>query len=362
MKYLICTAAIALMGALSPLPATAQTAATILQEMQATQTAQAANVPLYVTRTNAGIVGAPTQTLLFRALETNSGTTTYTMVLPDEIQSMLNEQGYKTTDVLVDTITIGSLLGLDGIRNSGRDDSAEMADAFLDNFGGFLSPLADYRDFEELQYAEENDRMDASVDQMEFEQFMSKANYVGLTDVRGAQAYHLRAENIGMQQVTPDGEYTFETIDFYVEQARKLPLGFAVSGTAKMPDGKTVPLLIQSDYRDYFNVGGSALMLPRFTDMSFDMDMMDPKQKAEMAQAKKEMDKAMAELKNAPPAVRAMVERQLAGQMAMFDGMAAGEPVKVTTEIIAAFPATSMDEALLIYMEQTPGYAALLAE
>ena len=208
MKHLICTAAIALMGALSPLPATAQTATTILQEMQASQTAQAANVPLYVTRTNAGIVGAPTQTLLFRALETNSGTTTYTMVLPDEIQSMLNERGYKTNDAIVKGITLGSAWGLDGIRNSGRDDSAEMADAFLDSFGGLLSPLADYRDFEELQYAEENDRMDASVDQVEFEQFISMANYVGLTDVRGAQAYHLHAENIGMKQVTPDGEYT----------------------------------------------------------------------------------------------------------------------------------------------------------
>lgn len=174
-------------------------------------------------------------------------------------------------------------------------------------------------------------RAEAVASAQDIEEFARRAKLVGRESVDGREAFHLVADGLNRTQQADGQEFTLNTVNLWVDTREYVPLRMKIDGVAKSAS-ESRPITIERFDRDYRTVPGSTMYEPYRQVMRLS-GVLDAAQRAEMADAQKqiaEMDKQLAEL---PPAQRQMVMQQMGPQMAMMKQMASGGGFEMTTEV-----------------------------
>lgn len=183
----------------------------------------------------------------------------------------------------------------------------------------------------EAERNQSDGRAEAVASAQDIEEFARRAKLVGRESVDGKEAFHLVADGLNRTQQADGQEFTLNTINLWVDAREHVPLRMKIDGVAKS-GSESRPITIERFDRDYRTVPGST-MYESYRQVMRLSGMLDAAQRAEMADAQKqiaEMDKQLAEL---PPAQRQMVMQQMGPQMAMMKQMASGGAFEMTTEV-----------------------------
>lgn len=147
----------------------------------------------------------------------------------------------------------------------------------------------------------------------------------------GREAFHLVADGLNRTQQADGQEFTLNTINLWVETREYVPLRMKIDGVAKS-GSETRPVTIEKFDRDHRTVPGST-MYESYRQVMRLSGMLDAAQRAEMADAQKQMAEMEKQLEQMPPAQRQMVMQQMGPQMAMMKQMASGGGFATTTEV-----------------------------
>jgi hypothetical protein len=105
-----------------------------------------------------------------------------------------------------------------------------------------------------------------------------------------------------------------------------------MDGTARTDDGDR-PMTIEKLDQDFRQVGSLYEPHHQLMRISGVMDAMDPKERAEMEKAVKEMEDLEQKLKELPEAQRKMIMSRMGPQIEMMERMAAGGAIEVPIDI-----------------------------
>jgi peptidoglycan hydrolase-like protein with peptidoglycan-binding domain len=150
--------------------------------------------------------------------------------------------------------------------------------------------------------------------------FRETARLAGTETIEGRKAYHLRTDGLNQPQEIDDGEFIMHSVDLWLDTKEYVPLKMAMSGTLKQ-GREARPVSMENYISDYRHVPGSKMYESYRQKMSI-VGIMDEEQKAEMAEAQKQLEEMEAQLASMSPEQRAMVENMMAGQLDTVRGMA----------------------------------------
>jgi len=174
------------------------------------------------------------------------------------------------------------------------------------------------------------DKASAQKSFMDRKRFADMAQNLGVVQVNGRRAYHLRADNINETQQTKYGTFTIKSLDYYVDTETYVPLDmkFNIEGAEQGKPPKTMTIeRISTDYRQI------GTMYEPFKEVMRIGGGQDGKQVAELEKARREMEKLKRKLESMPPQQKAMVMQMMGPQLKTMEKMAAGDGIEVETVV-----------------------------
>lgn len=180
----------------------------------------------------------------------------------------------------------------------------------------------------ELAAERERNQRESSAQMAEF---MEKARLVGMEEVDGRDAFHLRADGLDHRQKADDQEFVLQTVSIWIDSAEYVPLRTRMEGVASS-GAESRPMTIERLDSDYRKVPGSQMYEPYRQVMRF-AGVMSPAQQQEMREAQAQMADMEKELAAMPEGQRQMIMRQMGPQMQMMKSMASGGGVETVTEV-----------------------------
>ena len=162
--------------------------------------------------------------------------------------------------------------------------------------------------------------------------FEAAARLVGSDEIDGRRAHQIRADDLDQTHAGPDGTFTVNAIDLWVDAEWCVPLKMRMEATATT-GGQTRPMVIEQLKQAYREVPGSRLFEP-YRQVTRVGGMLDPAQQAEMARALQELEKMEAQLAGMPESQRRMVENMMGGQLQQLRSMAAGGMFETVIETV----------------------------
>jgi peptidoglycan hydrolase-like protein with peptidoglycan-binding domain len=218
-----------------------------------------------------------------------------------------------------------------GLLSGGSSDSTVSADprVMMGNGATFARAAADAKRYQAQEGARNAADAEQQADQMV--QFMNTARLVGTETIDGRSAFHLKSDEIDVQQTDGEAEYTMDAMSIWIDTQEYVPLRMKIDGTMTSA-GETRPMTIESLMTDYRTVPGSSMYESYKQTMKIS-GMMDAAQEAEMRDAVKQLedlDKQMAEM---PANQRAMMENMMGPQLEAMRSMAAGGGFQTQTVV-----------------------------
>jgi hypothetical protein len=153
------------------------------------------------------------------------------------------------------------------------------------------------------------------------------ATYAGTETVNGTRCHALQIDD--PSKVNPDmsGDEV-ESMTYYVDAEKYVPLRMVMKQNTRQKKGRrgggSKPSTVTINMKDYQTTDG--LTLPHRMEVQIDMDMSEKE--------RKQMEKAMAQMKNLPEQQRKMMEKRMGGQMEMMKQMMSGEPIVVEVQSV----------------------------
>lgn len=180
----------------------------------------------------------------------------------------------------------------------------------------------------ELAAQSESDQRDAATQMTEFAE---QARLVGMEAVDGRDAFHLRAEGLNHTQKSDDQEFTLHSVSLWIDAVEYVPLRTRMDGVASS-GVESRPMTIERIDSNYRKVPGSKMYEPYRQVMRF-AGVMSPAQQQEMREAQAKMTELDQQLAAMPEGQRQMIMRQMGPKMQMMKSMASGGGVEMVTEI-----------------------------
>jgi len=158
---------------------------------------------------------------------------------------------------------------------------------------------------------------------------------VGREEVEGRGVLHLRAEGLNrvVSQPGDDHHFTVRSASMWVDEEHYVTLRLSMEGEAE-GDGEKRSVTIERLFEDYRSVGPLYESHRQVMRLSGLMAAMDPKQREELENARRQMDELEAQLDQMPAAARGMVERQIARGKAQMEMLSDGGGFELVTEVL----------------------------
>ena len=219
---------------------------------------------------------------------------------------------------------LGEVMAEHGATEGGMQPMGDPRELFGAT-AGFLRGAAAYQ---------ENDgRADAASGIQHMATFARHARLVGKEEVGNREAFLLRADKLAsVPEAQSSEQFTLETVSLWIDTEDYVPLRLKMDGTAKTHDGDR-PMTIEKLDQDYRAVGSLYESHHQLMRISGVMDAMDPKERAEMEKAVKEMEDLEEKLKELPESQRKMIMSRMGPQIEMMEKMAAGGAIEVPIEV-----------------------------
>lgn len=258
------------------------------------------------------------------------GRVAFGVVDPNEYQVAVGQAGEHGGMMDADALAQAA----DANRMAGEAFDQEMAKSGMPMLPGMEQPGQMFRDnamfydatSEAVAEAEAGDfgRGNAAATLAAHDEMAERMRLVGREEVEGREAFHLRAEGLNRVVSEPGEEarFTLRAANMWIDTEHYVLLRTTMEGELEA-EGETREVTLEQDYQDYREVGPlyeSHRQVMRMTGLMGDMD---PKQREELEEAKRQMEEMEAQLDQMPAAARGMVESQMEkarAQMAMLEG------------------------------------------
>ncbi len=160
-------------------------------------------------------------------------------------------------------------------------------------------------------------------------EFARKAELVGMEELDGRTAYHLRADELNQTQESDGQTYTIDTMSLWIDTGQHVPLKLRMDGIATS-GGESRELYIEKIDSDYRQVPDSDLYESYRQVMSFG-GVMDESQQAQMEQARQQMVEFEKQMAKMPESQRQMMEQMMGPQLDTMRKLAAGGGLEIET-------------------------------
>ena len=163
--------------------------------------------------------------------------------------------------------------------------------------------------------------------------FRKRAKIVGTESVGKRRAIHARADKLNIVEKSDGEELEIQAISLWVDAQKYVPLKMRMEGVAKQGRSSREILIERLD-QDYRMVPGSKLYMP-YRNIVRMQGVLSPEQQKQMEDAREQLadfDKKLAEM---PPEQRVQVEKMAGSQMAMLRKMVDSGQMDVVTEVRA---------------------------
>jgi hypothetical protein len=193
-------------------------------------------------------------------------------------------------------------------------------------------------------------------------QFAEKARLVGLEQVDGRDAFHLRVDGLNQTQKSEGGEeFTLQSVSLWIDSSEYVPLRTKMDGIARGQEGER-PITIERLDADYRAIPGSKMYESHRQVMRF-AGVMSPAQQQEMREAQAKMAELDQQLAAMPASQRQMIMQRMGPQLQMMKSMADGGGVEMVTEVhqITVNPAAGAGRPVALPPTASPAAAAVAA-
>ena len=305
----------------APAITAAETAQSIVQEMQARKTAREQGVQSYILVQDTA--GQKT-VLLF---EKDPGNKLFRMIPPSEVATdQANQEGWTPSNSkeAMAGMAAGSILLRRALQQElGLSENDPAMTAAQNGIFGMLQMAAGLPTTDQYFVQKRKDAADVKQKTLDIAEFGRMATLTGTETLHGREAYVLQAEGLDREQVTEDGTFTIHTAGMWVDTQNYVPLRIRFEGVAET-GGRSQPMVIERDSFDYRNA--ASLYLP-YHEISRISGILNDKQKAEMKRAQQELKK----LEDLQGPEKEMVMRMMGPQLQMIENMAKGRGIEVET-------------------------------
>jgi len=178
-------------------------------------------------------------------------------------------------------------------------------------------------------YQENDGVADAESADHDMRTFANVAELVGREMVDGQESFHLRADNLGLGQVTEDGHvFELASVSLWIDTEFYLTRRLLMEGTLTT-EGNSSPLTIEKLDRDYGVYGdmGVGMYSPKTQIMRLTglMGGLSDKEQAELEEARQKLAEFDAQLAAMPASQRNMIESRMGGQLEQMRKLVEGE-------------------------------------
>ncbi len=149
--------------------------------------------------------------------------------------------------------------------------------------------------------------------------FIEHAEFVGTETVADRKAFHLRSTDPARLGSQSGDDFELETADVWIDADEYVPLKMTMTGRMR-EGGRERPVSIERIQTDYRTVPGSKMYESYRQTMTMSGAMSDA-ERAELEQAKAELEKFEQEMAAMPAQQRAMVENMMGSRMDMMRDM-----------------------------------------
>ena len=268
------------------------------------------------------------------------GRVAFGIVDPNEYQVAVGQAGEHGQ--MLDADALGQ--GADAHRMVGDAFDQEMAKSGMPMLPGMNYPGQMMRDnammldatSEAVREAEAGDfgRGNAAATLAAHDEMAEWMRLVGREEVDGREAFHLRAEGLNREIGEPGEEhrFTLRAVDAWIDAEHYVALRTTMEGDLEAED-ETRQVTLEQSFEDYREAGPLYESYRQVMRMTGIMGEMDPKQREELEDARREMEQMEAQLDQLPAAARGMVESQMEkarAQMAMLEN----DGFEMVTEVL----------------------------
>jgi len=181
-------------------------------------------------------------------------------------------------------------------------------------------------------YQENDGVADAESADHDMRNFANVAELVGREMVGGQECFHLRADNLGLGQVTEEGhEFELASVSLWIDTEFYLTRRLLMEGTLTT-DGNSSVLTIEKLDQDYGVYGDMGVLMysPKTQIMRLTglMGGLSDKEQRELEEAREKLAEFETQLASMPPSQKQMIEDRMAGQLAQMRQFIAGEGVE----------------------------------
>ncbi|MEQ8691331.1 MAG: hypothetical protein RIC89_10905 [Pseudomonadales bacterium] len=187
------------------------------------------------------------------------------------------------------------------------------------------------RGLAEQARAESRSRAQADSVAAELQQIAHASRLVGLEQVDGRAAYHLKATGLNRVQQVDGQTFRLHSVSLWIDAEHSVPLRMRFNGVAEQGDQRR-ELIIERVDQDYRQVAGSRLYEPYRQVMRL-QGVMTAAQREEMAEASAELAKARQQIAALPASQRRLIMDRMGPQMAQLESMAAGNGIEIVTQV-----------------------------